>query len=158
MSGPVALFVAASVATALNAGVFFAFSTFVMRAVDDLGPAGAVRAMQQINRRAPTPAFMALLFGSTLLALASGIVALAAGTEGRLWAVSGAVGAVAALLVTISVNIPLNQRLDRADPDGPDSPDRWREYAPPWLRANHVRGVLGVLASALLAVAALAAG
>ena len=110
MRAPVVLFVVASVATAVNAGVFFAFSTFVMRAVDDLGPAGSVRAMQEINRRAPTPAFMALLFGSTLLAVASGAA------------------------------------------------DRWRDFAAPWLRANHVRGVLGVLASLLLAVAAVAAG
>ncbi|WP_299447761.1 DUF1772 domain-containing protein [uncultured Phycicoccus sp.] len=158
MRAPVVLSVVASVATALNAGVFFAFSTFVMRAVDDLGPAGSVRAMQEINRRAPTPAFMTLLFGSTLLALGSGVVALVGAGPGRWWAVAGAVAAVAALLVTIAVNIPLNQRLDRADPGGPDSADRWREFAAPWLRANHARGVLGVLASLLLAVAAVAAG
>jgi hypothetical protein len=49
----------------LNAGVFFAFSSFVMKALARLQPAQGIVAMQSINLMAVTPAFMAgLSFGS----------------------------------------------------------------------------------------------
>lgn len=76
MGGATWLLVVASVAVAATAGVFVAFSTFVMRALGDLPPADAVRAMQALNRRAPSPAFMALLVGSTLLAVAGAVGAV----------------------------------------------------------------------------------
>jgi hypothetical protein len=46
-------------------GVFFAFSSFVMKALARLQPAQGTVAMQSINLMAVTPAFMAgLSFGS----------------------------------------------------------------------------------------------
>ena len=48
------------------AGVFFAFSAFVMKGLDRLPAPRAVEAMQEINAAAPTPAFMAVLFGTAL--------------------------------------------------------------------------------------------
>jgi uncharacterized membrane protein len=59
---------AATLATALGcglvAGVFFAFSTFVMPALKRLPPAHGIAAMQSINTVAVTPAFMTALFGT----------------------------------------------------------------------------------------------
>jgi hypothetical protein len=64
------LLVALTIVTALGcglcAGVFFAFSSFVMKALARLPPADAVAAMQAINVVAVTPAFMAALFGTAL--------------------------------------------------------------------------------------------
>ncbi len=50
----------------LSAGVFFAFSSFVMPALHRLTPAQGVAAMQQINETAVGPLFMMVLFGSAL--------------------------------------------------------------------------------------------
>ena len=56
--------VAAAVGAGTAGGVFFAFSTFVMRALDRLPPAHSLAAMQAINKDAPNPLFMAALFGT----------------------------------------------------------------------------------------------
>jgi uncharacterized membrane protein len=65
---------AATLATTLGcglaAGVFFAFSTFVMPALKRLSPANGVAAMQSINELAVTPAFMTALFGTAVASLA----------------------------------------------------------------------------------------
>ena len=53
----------AALGCAMMAGVFFAFSGFVMKALARLQPAEGVAAMQAINVAAVTPAFMAALFG-----------------------------------------------------------------------------------------------
>lgn len=55
----------------LNAGVFFAFSSFVMKALARLQPAQGIAAMQSINLVAVTPAFMAALFGTAVAASSS---------------------------------------------------------------------------------------
>jgi uncharacterized membrane protein len=55
----------AALSTGLMAGVFFAFSAFVMKALARLPIAQGIQAMQSINVTAVTPVFMAALFGST---------------------------------------------------------------------------------------------
>lgn len=48
----------------LVAGVFFAFSTFVMSALARLQPAQGIAAMQSINITAINPLFMMAIFGT----------------------------------------------------------------------------------------------
>jgi uncharacterized membrane protein len=50
----------------LMAGVFFAFSAFVMKALSHLPAAQGIAAMQSINVAAITPLFMAALFGTAV--------------------------------------------------------------------------------------------
>ncbi len=50
----------------LLAGVFFAFSAFVMPALRRLPAAQGIAAMQSINRLAVTPALMTALFGTAV--------------------------------------------------------------------------------------------
>ncbi len=45
-------------------GAFFTFSTFTMAGLKRLAPAQGAAAMQAINKEAPTPLFMLLLFGT----------------------------------------------------------------------------------------------
>lgn len=51
----------------LMAGVFFAFSTFVMKALGALPPAQGIAAMQSINVAVINRWFMAAFFGTALL-------------------------------------------------------------------------------------------
>jgi uncharacterized membrane protein len=53
----------------LMAGVFFAFSAFVMKALSRLPAAQGIAAMQSINVAAITPLFMAALFGTAVACL-----------------------------------------------------------------------------------------
>ena len=59
----------------LVAGVFFAFSTFVMKGLDRTPAPGGLTAMQAINRAAPTPLFMLALFGTALTCTVLGVSA-----------------------------------------------------------------------------------
>ena len=68
-----ALTLVAALGCGLIAGVFFAFSSFVMKALARLQPAQGVGAMQAINVAAVTPAFMAALFG---IAVACGVLSV----------------------------------------------------------------------------------
>jgi len=72
---PRTLTVVAAVGAGLSGGVFFAFSTFVMKALGRLPDAEAVTAMNAINKAAPTPLFMLALFGTGAVSVALSVVA-----------------------------------------------------------------------------------
>ncbi|MGX6446899.1 anthrone oxygenase family protein [Patulibacter sp. S7RM1-6] len=150
-AGPV-LTAAAAVACGASAGVFTAFSTFVLPALDRLPAPAAAAAMQAVNRAAVTPPFMTLLFGSAGLCLGVGAVAAAGWDgEGARWATAGAaVFLVGVIGVTVVRNVPLNDALAAVVPDGPDAAGEWARYRRAWGGWNHVRTVAGVAATALL--------
>ena len=150
---------AATLTTALGcgliAGVFFAFSTFVMSALKRLPPAYGIAAMQSINELAVTPAFMTALFGTATACL--GLVAWAAFSLGErpaaLVLAGGALYIVGTIGVTIARNVPLNDRLAKLHPQGADVAGRWDEYVTKWTAWNHVRSAAALVAAALLTIA-----
>ena len=56
----------AALGSGLIAGVFFAFSTFVMKALARLAPAEGIAAMQSINVVVLNPWFLGAFFGTAL--------------------------------------------------------------------------------------------
>jgi len=54
----------AALGSATVGGVFYGFSTFIMRGLRQLPPASGAAAMQQINIAAVRPGLMAALFGT----------------------------------------------------------------------------------------------
>jgi uncharacterized membrane protein len=147
---------AATLATALgcglNAGVFFAFSSFVMPALKRLPAAHGIAAMQSINKLAVTPAFMAALFGTAVACL--GLVAWAAISSGErpaaLVIAGGALYLVGTIGVTIACNVPLNDGLATLHPQDAGAASRWAEYVAKWTAWNHVRTVAALAAAAVL--------
>jgi uncharacterized membrane protein len=139
----------------LNAGVFFAFSSFVMSALNRLPAAQGIAAMQSINERAVTPAFMTALFGTAVACL--GLVGWAAISWGERPAALVIAGCVLYLVgtigVTIACNVPLNDGLATLLPQGADAADRWNEYVTKWTAWNHVRTVAALAAAAMLTAA-----
>ena len=147
------LTVAAAISCGLVAGVFFAFSTFVMPALNRLSPPQGVAAMQSINVTAIRPPLMLAMLGTTL-----GCVALvvAAVVDRSPWLAAGAaVYLVGALVVTITYNVPRNNELAALDPAGEVAAARWPAWVSEWTAGNHVRTVAGLAAAALLLRAAL---
>jgi uncharacterized membrane protein len=149
------LAVAGAVGAGLNGGVFFAFSTFVMSALTRLPAPGGVSAMQAINREAPSPLFMSLLFGSGIVSIASGAIALAGWDEP--WAAYMLVGSALYLvcpITTIGYHVPRNNALDRMDPNSPAARETWPNWRATWVAGNHVRTLACVASAVMFAVAA----
>ncbi|HET9611474.1 MAG TPA: anthrone oxygenase family protein [Acidimicrobiales bacterium] len=141
----------AAVSAAAMGGVFFAFSTFVMRALGWLPPAPGMAAMQQINRAAPTPWFMVPLFGTAVVGVGAAVGA--AGEPGATLAVAGAVVYLAGLVLTIAYHVPRNEALDRLDAASPASEPAWSTYLRTWTAANHLRTLTCLAAAAAWVVA-----
>ncbi len=145
----------AAIGSAAVGGLFYAFSTFVMRGLDRVDPTAAVTAMRGINAEAQAnPAFLLMFFGSTLLALAVGVVAaLHLRQPGSGYLLAGAALTLVAAVVTIAFNVPLNDRLQALDPatlTGAEVATAWQAYLGPWTAWNHLRTVAPLLGSALL--------
>ena len=138
----------------LMAGVFFAFSSFVMRGLSRLPPTQGIAAMQSINLAALRPPFLAAFVGCAGACLVLAAVSLWS------WHVPGApyrfAGSVLYLVgtfgVTAAFNVPRNEALAAVRADSADSADQWGRYLASWTAWNHMRTVAALAAAALLAV------
>lgn len=139
----------------LVAGVFFAFSTFVMSGLARLpAPAGAA-AMNAINVTAVTPAFMSLLFGTAAIALAiAGMAVLNWNLGGSAWALAGSLSyLLGVILVTVLFNVPLNDQLAAVAPGSAAETELWQRYLSVWVNWNHVRTAAPVASLVLFLLA-----
>jgi uncharacterized membrane protein len=146
---------AAALGCGVVGGVFFAFSTFVMNGLARLPVPHGIAAMRSINETAVRPLFMSALFGTAAVCLALGATGVANWGEDRaaLLMVGSGLYLAGNVVVTVVGNVPLNDSLATADPDGEDAPGRWKSYIRVWSRWNHVRTITAVSASAMFVVA-----
>jgi uncharacterized membrane protein len=143
-----ALTLVTALACALTAGVFFAFSSFVMRALGRLHPPEGAAAMQAINVTAVSPAFMTVLFGPVVTLLVLVFVAWSPWIAG-----AGVAYLVGTVGLTIGYHVPHNDRLAALDPNSDEARHVWGRYCVQWTRWNHVRATAALLAAAALVVA-----
>lgn len=143
-----------AVGAATAAGAFFTFSTFTIGGLRRLPPAQGAAAMQAINRQAPTPLFMLLLFGTGAACLVLGIrAAIDLDASGSLLQIVGcALYLVGVVLVTIAYHVPRNERLEAVDPSSAEGAEYWATYLDEWVRMNHVRTIAPLVAAVLLAI------
>jgi uncharacterized membrane protein len=139
----------AAIGSAVNGGVFFAFSTFVMDGINRLSPAESIRAMQGINVSAPRPPFMALFLGTAALSVGLAVTAIARWSEPWApWLLAGALLYLVAIAMTAAFHVPRNNALDLVDPATVDAARTWESYRSAWVLGNHVRTLSPVLAAA----------
>ena len=139
----------------LVAGTFFAFSTFVMRALGELPANQGIAAMQAINVTVINPWFFLAFFGTGAVCLPVAFLAFgsAAGTH-RAYLLAGcALYLLGCLFVTIAFNVPLNDRLASAEPDSSGPEALWAHYLSRWTLWNHVRTAASLAAAGLFAMA-----
>jgi len=150
-----ALTVVATVGSGLMAGVFFAFSTFVMTALGRLPDRQGLSAMQEINDAAPTPWFMLPLFGVALVCVVLALLGLRRLNErpSKFLLVGSALYLVG-IVVTIAYHVPKNDDFGLVNPNSPGAPQAWDDYRTPWTAWNHVR-TLAFLGAAILFTVAL---
>ncbi|MFB9149719.1 anthrone oxygenase family protein [Roseovarius ramblicola] len=134
---------------ALVAGVFLAFSDFVMRALGLARGLAGVEAMQAINREVYGSAFLVALLGLAPVAVALGLYAVmrAEGSAAPWFIAGAALYVIGTVLVTMLGNVPMNKRLDAMATDAPETLVYWRQYARRWTRFNHLRTLASGLAA-----------
>jgi uncharacterized membrane protein len=139
-------------------GVFFAFSTFVMKALAQLPASQGVAAMQRINVVVLNPLFLGVFVGSALLSAGLSIASffLWAAARSSLLLAAGILYVAGSFFVTIRLNVPLNERLARLNSESTQAAEYWPVYVREWSNWNHVRTVAS-LASAACSAASLAA-
>jgi uncharacterized membrane protein len=145
----------AALGCALMAGVFFAFSAFVMKALARLPAEQGVAAMQAINVAAVTFAFMVTLFGTAVACGALAVRALLAWEErfAPYLLAGAALYLVGAILLTIVYHVPRNNALAKVEPHGAAAEGHWGRYLPGWTAWNHVRAASSLAAAATLTLA-----
>lgn len=139
----------------LVAGVFFAFSSFVMRALSKLPAAQGLAAMQSINIVVINPIFLGVFIGTAVLSLmVIGMALIRWNPSVSIWIlVGGLLYIVGCFGVTIAFNVPLNDSLATVIPTDPLAEQQWGDYILRWTRWNHVRTVAALLAAGALALA-----
>lgn len=142
--------------SALMAGLYFAFSTFIMASLEAIPNAEGIAAMQSINRVILKSTFMPLFFGTSLASLALGVWGVARwGDSGAHFLVGGGLIYVVGMFgVTAAFNVPLNDALDAVDGTSQEAANVWSRYLRDWTRWNHVRTLSSVAASAFFVAAA----
>ena len=146
------LTLAALLGSGLVAGIFFAFSTFIMKALDRVQPESGMRVMQEINVTVLTPWFLGTFLGTGVICLGLGVHALRNWESASPYQFLGSVVyLLGSILVTMVFNVPRNERLAELDPEQPEGVEYWKNYLVSWTRWNHVRTLASLAATALLA-------
>jgi uncharacterized membrane protein len=142
------LTVVASLGSGLIAGAFFVFSVAVMRALGERPANEGMAAMQSINIVIINPIFLAVFLGT---GLASAVLAVLGvlrwDMHGSGYSLAGAVlYVVGSLIVTIAINVRMNNALAAADPSSADGQELWKYYLTNWTRWNHLRAAASLAA------------
>jgi uncharacterized membrane protein len=139
----------------LIGGVFFAFSTFVMKALAALPPAQGIAAMKSVNIAVLNPMFLGVFLGTAvscvLLAVSSLLTWQKPGAA--LLLAGSALYLLGTFVVTMVCNVPRNDALATLDPASADSARFWAEYVAGWTLWNHVRTIAAIAAATLLVIA-----
>jgi uncharacterized membrane protein len=147
--------IVAAVGCGLMAGLLFAFSNFVMKALLQQPPESGIRTMQAINALIQNPVFFVLFFGTTLatvfLAITSALRLSQAGSAMLLLA--SALYLIGTFGVTVLFNVPLNNRLAGHNAAAAEAVGFWPAYVAEWLKWNHVRTIASLAACTLFTLA-----
>jgi uncharacterized membrane protein len=139
----------------LVAGIFFAFSAFVMQALASLPPAQGVAAMQAINVAVLNRLFFAAFFGTAAgcLLLAVSSLLMWHGPDATYRLIGSALYLIGTILVTIVFNVPRNNALAAVAPASAQGASLWIGYVRSWTAWNHVRAAAALAAAASLTIA-----
>jgi uncharacterized membrane protein len=151
-----ALILIGVIGAATIGGVFFAFSSFVMRALAQLPPAQGIAAMQRINVVVLNPLFLGVFIGTALVQGMAAGLSLVAWVPQRspLLLAGAACYLIGTFGVTVALNVPRNDHLASLPADSDAARGYWPTYVREWTWWNHVRTV-AALASAASGIAAL---
>ena len=134
----------------LMAGMFYVFSFCIMPALARVSPQSGMRVMQEINVTVLVPIFLAVFLGMAALSLAAIIIGGVnlGRADGWPLVLGGLFYLLGTFGVTMAKNVPRNNSLAKAVPEGPDGQALWSRYLTEWTFWNHVRSIAAFLALA----------
>jgi uncharacterized membrane protein len=137
-------------AYALIAGVFLAFSDFIMRALMLTSGTGGAEAMQVINREVFRWVFMLLFIGLAPVSIGIAVYGVfwVGNGPGALFALAGILYLFGCFLVTVVFNVPMNEALAEMELSDPATHAYWLDsYVPRWTFWNSIRATASAIAS-----------
>jgi uncharacterized membrane protein len=154
------LIVVSALGSGLVGGIFFAFSSFIMKALARVPPAQGIAVMQSINLTVLNTWFFGVFFGTGACCLALGISSLFRWEKpAACYLLAGSLlYLIGTIIVTIACNVPLNDALAAVDPSSADAGRVWTDYLKKWTAWNHLRTGAALAAAALFIVGLCRAG
>ena len=152
--------VVALIGAAVIGGVFFAFSSFVMKALARLPAIDGIAAMQSINVVVLNRSFLGTFMGTAFISILIAFLAIKGwGTPSSHWFLAGAsLYLIGTFLVTGAGNVPLNERLASVNASDTDAAEVWAHYLDRWTMLNTVRTLAAMAAVFSFAVGLLQIG
>lgn len=151
---PGIVLLAATVATCLSAGIFYAYAVSVVPGIGRLKDGAYLSAIQSINRAILNPWFLIVFMAPVFLLPFSAWQQFTRPADAAWWMLvaAAALYIIGVFGVTVACNVPLNEWLDKQDlaAAGEGTLKEWRlRFEAPWNRWNLVRTVASVLAAVL---------
>jgi uncharacterized membrane protein len=146
--------VAATLTAGLVAGLMAAFSYAVMPGLARAGDRVFVETMQRINIAIVNAWFMIIFLGTLIFGVVAAVTHMRAGTwPVAWWALAGLAFYVIGLVITGTVNVPLNKQLDAAGStdDLVETAVARNRFEARWVRWNLIRAVACLFAFACFA-------
>lgn len=143
--------VLALLGSALIGGIFFAFSSFIMKALARAPSSEGIAAMQSINVVVLNPSFLGVFLGTAVSCLlVAGLAVKGWGAPSAPYFLCGALLYLAGtFLVTGFANVPLNDQLAAVSAADPAAIKVWERYLDRWTLLNTVR-TAAAMAAALM--------
>ena len=124
-------------------GLFYTFSMSVIPGLNAIDPAQAETAMRSINVKILNPWLYLAFLGSPVAALVTGFLA---GSPAAIWFfAAAAVSFVGSFLVTMVINVPMNNAVNAGTMS-------WKDYSPRWTAWNTFRAVASAAGLVLVGV------
>jgi uncharacterized membrane protein len=150
-----ALLWTSAIGCGLMAGVYFAFSAFIMTSLGRIAPAAGMAAMNATIVDIVKSPFIPVFMLTTLTAASLAVLGILRwGQPGSaLMAMGGVVYVLGMFVVTMAVNQPMNQALLGIDPASPQGVAYWSRYVTEWTMWNHVRTIASTIAMGMFIAA-----
>ncbi|WP_395244532.1 DUF1772 domain-containing protein [Agromyces sp. MMS24-K17] len=151
----VVLLVLAVIGTGAMAGVFFAYSGFVIQGLDRMPHASAARIMRSMSLASLRTPIVGTQFGTMLVGfVCTGLAVFGQGGAAAPWIIGATlVQLLGSVVVTAAATMPANDRLANAADDDEVLTSAWLAFRAGWLTWNHVRTAASVLACVGFAIA-----
>lgn len=144
--------VLALIGSTLIGGVFFAFSSFIMKALAQRPAMEGIKAMQSINIVVINPVFIGAFIGTALISLLLSIISVATWDmqASPYFLIGGLFYIIGTFMVTVMGNVPLNNQLAVVKNNTPDASDIWHQYQKRWTRLNTIRTVCALCGAIII--------
>src|SRR5262245_48995141 len=143
------LVAAAALGSGIMAGIFYGFSSFVMKALARIAPEQGVAAMNSMTTAVINPSFMLAFMGTAVVSSILGAMSYFRWQqfEGKLMLAGALLYLLGSFGVTMAFNQPLNLKLGAMPPS--EAVAFWPQYLESWMKWNLLRTAASLLSASI---------